>query len=147
VVLIPGTEIRKPPIDNSWLVARHGEALQDFSDIPQTEKDYMSMWDAFVLDRRMTLEVHLEPTIKAFVEAKAEQLITKPAFIEEFSKHCGLLLIRGSISHSTFFEVTKHIGEVRARVSDVLKEPPEPVRAPPRRHGGRHRTSSGVGSS
>ncbi|KAK3371414.1 hypothetical protein B0T24DRAFT_319028 [Lasiosphaeria ovina] len=115
--LVPGAEIRQHPVDDSWLLLKHRDSLQDFLDVDPGEKEYMQEWDSFVLNKHISSEQYLPRVFVGFVKEKAGWIVPKRSRLEEFSKHVSMLLARRAINEASIFEATKIINEARTKNS------------------------------
>ena len=124
--LVPGTEIRQLPVDDEWLILKHRDTLQDFTDVEESEKDYMKEWDAFILQRHLSSEAYLGRAFLAFVKEKANWIIARQTRAEEFSKHVAVLLARQAIDDMTLQDATTRLNEARTAKATAVPEPPKP---------------------
>ncbi|KAK0651368.1 hypothetical protein B0T16DRAFT_77784 [Cercophora newfieldiana] len=130
VRLVPGSEIRQLPVDDTWLLRKHRDLLGDFTDVDPPEKEYMQEWDAFILPKHISSPQYLPRAFLSFVKEKAQWLVSKRSRSEEFSKHAALLLARRAISEAEIGEATQRLNEARLVVtSEVVDEPPKKVKS------------------
>ncbi|KAK4662670.1 hypothetical protein QC763_605630 [Podospora pseudopauciseta] len=120
VALEPGTPVPQYPIDDSWLLLKHREALQDFIDLNHEEKEYMQEWDAFILRKHLSSQQYLPKAFLQFVKDKAGWLVEKQARAEEFSKHVSTLLARRVLGENEVIESTALLNEARERKSKAV---------------------------
>lgn len=135
--LEPGSEFVRPEIDDRWLVQWHREAIEDFSDIPPEEREFLTVWDEFMLSQRINSEVYLPQSWLAFVTAKADWLVVADSRMVEFGKHLTYLLTRHVLDDATIQQAFKVITAARdeleksggTRISGSFTQPPKPKSA------------------
>lgn len=115
VQLQPGTPIPQYNIDDSWLLLKHRDNLQDFIDLIAQEKEYMQEWDTFIMRKHISSEEQLPRNFLRFVREKAAWLVAKPSRAEEFSLHTSTLVARRVLPDSVIFECTQLLNDARAR--------------------------------
>lgn len=129
--LAPGTEVRQVPVDDEWLILKHRDTLQDFTDLDNNEKEFMTAWDAFILKKHISSEAYLPRELVRFTRKRAQWIIESRARAVEFTKHVTLLLARRVINESTIEEVTSIINDAR-----TASAPEAPEVSPARRDPG-----------
>ncbi|KAG8160139.1 hypothetical protein KVR01_009675 [Diaporthe batatas] len=136
--LIPGTEVRQSVADDTWLIQKHQDIVQDFIDVDAAEKDYIKQWDAFIHKRHISSDAFISRAVLEFVNEKMPWLLSSQSRIQEFGKHLTVLIARG-LDADTVRQVQSRIQEARSQ------KPPEPEQAssqqPPRE--AQHRSSKG----
>ncbi|KAK4214024.1 hypothetical protein QBC37DRAFT_161603 [Rhypophila decipiens] len=130
VPLVPGTEVRQAPVDEQWLILKHKHTLQDFTDLDESEKEFMAEWDAFILKKHISSEAYLPRELVAFTKKRAHWIISSKARIQEFVKHTTHLLGRRAIDEETFEQLTSIINEARCTDAPEAPEPETPRRDP-----------------
>lgn len=93
--LVPGTEIRHPGADDSWLIQKHRDIVQDFCDVDAAEKEYIKEWDAFIQRKRVVSEAFIGRAVVEFVNDKINWLLESSSRTREFGKHLTILIARG----------------------------------------------------
>ena len=126
-ILQPGTEINQPVADDTWLIQKHRDTVQDFFDVDEAEKEYIKEWDAYVSKKRINSDAYLPRAFLAFVKEKAGWLVASQPRAEEFGKHLSVLIGRGSLDEQTVQEALIRIHEARAQ-----KAPKEPQKESPK---------------
>jgi len=116
--LVPGEEIRPVVADDRWLVNKHREVLQDYSDVASTEKEYIKEWDSFIIGRRISSEAYIPRTLVAFAKERGPWLVASRQRMEEFGKHASVLMARGALDEASFDEALKRITEARNQHRD-----------------------------
>lgn len=129
--LAPGTEVRQVPVDDEWLILKHRDTLQDFTDLDNNEKEFMTTWDSFILKKHISSEAYLPRELVRFTKQRAHWIIESRARADEFTKHVALLLARRVINEATIEELTTIINDARA-----ANAPEEPEAPPMRRDPG-----------
>ncbi|KAG6360667.1 hypothetical protein INS49_011732 [Diaporthe citri] len=136
--LIPGTEVRQSVADDTWLIQKHRDIVQDFIDVDAAEKDYIKQWDAFIHKRHISSDAFISRAVLEFVNEKMQWLLSSQSRIQEFGKHLTVLIARG-LDDDTVRQVQSRIQEARSQ------KPPETEQVssqqPPKE--GQHRSSKG----
>ncbi|KAL2755118.1 hypothetical protein ACRALDRAFT_1082662 [Sodiomyces alcalophilus JCM 7366] len=114
--LEPGTVFRRLKPDDRWLVQWHREAIEDFSDIPPEEREFMTTWDEFMLTQRIATDAFLPSSWLEFVKLKADWLVRSASRMTEFGKHLSYLLMRDVLNDKTIKEAFQVIASARARL-------------------------------
>ncbi|KAH6678933.1 hypothetical protein F5X68DRAFT_263904 [Plectosphaerella plurivora] len=129
--LEPGSEFIRAETDSRWLVQWHREAIEDFSDIPSEEREYITTWDEFMLSQRINSEVYLQASWLEFVKQKADWLVASESRRVEFGKHFTYLMTRNVLDDATIWEAFQFVTAANnalkkagtSRVSGILKQP------------------------
>ncbi|KAL1838892.1 hypothetical protein VTJ49DRAFT_2083 [Mycothermus thermophilus] len=133
VQLQPGQPIPQHEVDDSWLLLKHRDNLQDFIDLDPAEKEYLQEWDAFILRKHLSSEQYLPRHFLQFVRDKASWLVARRCRADEFSKHVAILLARRVLPESAVLEATQLLNDARARRAAMgLGEGDEADDRPPR---------------
>jgi hypothetical protein len=103
------------PIDDSWLLLKHRDNLQDFIDLNAEEKEYLQEWDAFILRQHISSPQYLPRHFLRFVRDNAAWLVVKRSRADEFSKHVATLLARRVLPDAVIFEATQLLNDARSR--------------------------------
>lgn len=115
VRLQPGTPIPQYQIDDSWLLLKHRDNLQDFIDLNAAEKEYLQVWDAFILRQHISSPQYLPRNFLRFVRENAAWLSAKRSRTDEFSRHVATLLARCVLPDEAVFKATRLLEDARAR--------------------------------
>nr|5BJS_B Chain B, Histone-lysine N-methyltransferase EZH2, Polycomb protein SUZ12 [Thermochaetoides thermophila]5KJH_B Chain B, Crystal structure of an active polycomb repressive complex 2 in the stimulated state [Thermochaetoides thermophila DSM 1495]5KJI_B Chain B, Crystal structure of an active polycomb repressive complex 2 in the basal state [Thermochaetoides thermophila DSM 1495]5M5G_B Chain B, Crystal structure of the Chaetomium Thermophilum polycomb repressive complex 2 (PRC2) [Thermochaetoides len=118
VQLLPGQPLPQHPIDDSWLLLKHRDNLQDFIDLRPEEKEFLQEWDAFILRRHISSEQYLPRYFLRFVREKADWLVSKRSRGEEFSKLVATLLARRVLPERVVIEATQVLNDARGRLRE-----------------------------
>lgn len=121
VRLEPGSEVRPYPADNEWLIQRHCDTLQDFVDVDPDEKEYIKVWDAYIMRRHLTSETFLPRAFLAFVKDRASWIVAKPCRSQQFSKHVLVLFTRNVIDEDLMNTAFQCLND--ARLQNPVAEP------------------------
>lgn len=132
VRLEPGTEVRPPVADDSWLVQKHRDNLQDFVDVDPAEKEYMTAWDAFISKRRISSDAYFPRAFASFVREKGPWLVARQSRLTEFGKHLSVLVVRGSLTDETIQQVMALINDFKARRRQGDEHEPSPSQSSPK---------------
>ncbi|TPX13215.1 uncharacterized protein E0L32_006415 [Thyridium curvatum] len=117
-LLEPGSEIRPVVADDTWLINKHRDTVQDFSDVDPPEKEYIKEWDAFVLRKRISSDAYIPRAMLAFVTEKAQWLVESPSRTIEFGKHLSVLIARNVLDNQTVSDALARIAEARSKLED-----------------------------
>lgn len=132
VQLEPGTEMDRYIPDESWLIQKHRDALSDFSDLSEPEKEYCKQWDAFILPQHLSSEEYLPRAFLAFVKENAKWFVAKPSRAQELGNHMQVLLIRNCLDEEAVRFALDCLDEARNQA--LVEEPSE--RRPKKRDSG-----------
>lgn len=124
VQLVPGAPVPQHPIDDSWLLLKHRENLEDFIDLNPQEKEYMQEWDAFILRKHISSEQYLGRHFVRFVREKAAWIVAKRTRADEFGKHVAMLLARRVLADAAVVEATQILNDARSHQAEA--EPAQP---------------------
>lgn len=111
----PGSEIRPLVADDTWLIQKHCDTLQDFVDVDPAEKEYMKEWDSFILRKRISSDAYFARAFLQFVQEKGPWLAAKKSRLQEFGKHLSVLIARGSLKNDTIKGALALINEAKAQ--------------------------------
>ncbi|KAL7928695.1 hypothetical protein V8C35DRAFT_317542 [Trichoderma chlorosporum] len=111
--LIPGREVPKRPLDNTWLIQKHRESTSDFSDVTPAEKEYIWEWDGYILRQSLTSAAYFPRAWLRFVQEKAAWLAAADQRVLEFGKHASLLRVRDMLDDSIIREALVYINRAR----------------------------------
>ncbi|KAG4305600.1 hypothetical protein PORY_001156 [Pneumocystis oryctolagi] len=86
--IIPGEILSESEddIDETWLIQKHEDTLDDFMDITAPEKAFMKLWNKFIMKDRPIGRCHLPDSIMRFVYSHKNILQTEN-LVSEFWKH------------------------------------------------------------
>lgn len=90
-----GTEVRRTLPDDSWLIHKHRDIVQDFSDVDSSEKEYIMEWDTFIQTKRVVSEAYIGRAVEEFVVDKVDWLLESKTRTLQFGKHLTVLVARG----------------------------------------------------
>lgn len=127
--LVPGQEVPKRILDNTWLIQKHRESTSDFSDVTPAEKEYIWEWDGYILRQSLTSAAYFPRAWLGFVREKATWLVAAEQRLLEFGKHLSLLRVRDMLEDKVILEAFSHINEARARLQRVDNDEGSGVRA------------------
>ncbi|KAI9814019.1 MAG: hypothetical protein M1827_003483 [Pycnora praestabilis] len=96
-------------IDESWLSHKHQEIIDDFTDVTPTEKEFIKIYDAHILEEALCGNAHLGDSMIRFVRANRAWLARSDRKVE-FSKNAAKLLLDGAIEEVVFHSCMKLIG-------------------------------------
>ncbi|KTW26629.1 hypothetical protein T552_02638 [Pneumocystis carinii B80] len=86
--IIPGEILSESEddIDETWLVQKHEDMLDDFMDITMSEKAFMKLWDRFIIKDRPIGHCNLPNSIMRFVHSH-RNILHSENLVSEFWKH------------------------------------------------------------
>lgn len=125
--LEPGTEIERYTADEDWLIKKHRDCLDDYTDVSDNEKEYLKRWDAYILPFHLTSELYLPPHFVRFAKENACWIVAKASRRIEFCYHFQTLAARGVIDEPHIKTAMGFLNEA------VSKEPEEEPAVPPKR--------------
>lgn len=130
--LVPGTEVRQTLPDDSWLIQKHRDIVQDFCDVDASEKEYIKEWDAFIQKKRIVSEAFIGRAVVEFVAEKASWLLQSTSRTLEFGKHLTVLIARG-VGEDTVKLVQAKLNEARVHKLSSHAPAVEPPKDLPKR--------------
>jgi hypothetical protein len=112
-VLEPGEELPNSDDEKeeSWLMLKHRDAINDYTDLTDEEKDYINRWNPFIMEEHLTSERYLGHSLHRYVLTNRMWLAETPERIREFQKHCQSFKLHGIITAETRSECMKIIRE------------------------------------
>lgn len=122
-LLRPGDKIRPVVVDDSWLIHKHREVVQDYSDLSAVEKAFIQEWDKFVMSRRVSSDAYIPRAMLEFIEEKGLWLVADQARTVEFGKHMAVMVARSLLTTEDVQKITHGLNMARKRA----KEHPELV--------------------
>ena len=117
-----GDKVPRVLPDNSWLIQKHRDSIDDFSDVEPAEKEYIREWDGFILQQNITTPAYFPRAWLTFVQDKAAWLVAANHRMLEFGKHTSYLLVRNVLTDQVINEAFIHINEARAKRPLKLEE-------------------------
>ncbi|KAI9155328.1 hypothetical protein HJFPF1_07910 [Paramyrothecium foliicola] len=114
-LLKPGDKVPKVVPDISWLIQKHRDSIDDFSDVEPAEKEYIREWDGFILQQNVTTPAYFPRAWLKFVQEKATWLVAANRRMLEFGKHTSYLLVRNVLNDQVISEAFGFINEARAK--------------------------------
>lgn len=131
---MPGTEARQTLPDDSWLIQKHRETVQDFCDVASPEKEYIKEWDTFIQRKRIVSEAFIGRAVEEFVMEKVDWLLGSASRTLQFGKHLTVLAARG-VEEDTVKLVQTKLREARIqRLSVTQASAAQAPAAPPKRN-------------
>ncbi|KAI9853201.1 MAG: hypothetical protein M1838_000057 [Thelocarpon superellum] len=85
--------------DEEWLLRKHDDIIDDFTDLLTPEKEYIKRFDRFMATQPTPADVHLPETLFDFVNTNVEWL-RKSEVSMEFLKHGSMLVLHGRLDRS-----------------------------------------------
>lgn len=112
-ILQPGEELSNSDDEKeeSWLIYKHRDIINDYSDLADEEKEYINLWNPFIMKEHLVSDEYLPDALQRFVLSNNKWLAASPKRIREFQKHCQSLKARDTVSH-----------EVRRKCMIIIRE-------------------------
>ncbi|KAK9454297.1 hypothetical protein V1511DRAFT_380506 [Dipodascopsis uninucleata] len=122
--LKPGEDVSESEddTDDSWLLHKHEETIDDFEDVSSIEKKFIKIWDRHIMEERPSSYKHVTDSLARFVRNNKIPLKERDLQIE-FWKHCLNLIDCGIIEPASLYSCMKYIkseNESSASVSDFV---------------------------
>ena len=110
-------------MDESWLVQKHNETIKSFTDMSQTEKQFIQKYDKHMLNENLSSNLHFREALIRFCRINRTWLQRKD-MKTEFHKNAARLLMQGLISARLLRDCSEIIGsssydESKAEVMDT----------------------------
>lgn len=98
-VLEPGEEIpdSDDEKDETWLHQKHRDIINDFTDLTDEEKEYITRWNPFIVEEHLTSEKYLPDSCLRFTQANATWIVGKTSRKVEFGKQMETFIMRGVV--------------------------------------------------
>ena len=98
-VLEPGEEIPESDDekDEAWLHQKHRDIINDFTDLTDEEKEYITRWNPFIVEHHLTSEKYLPDACVRFAQANAAWIVERESRVVEFGKQMETFIIRGIV--------------------------------------------------
>lgn len=122
VELVPGTEAQQTFPDDTWLIQKHRETVQDFCDVASPEKEYIKEWDSFIQKKRIVSEAFIGRAVEEFVMEKVDWLLESSSRTLQFGKHLTVLVARG-VEDDTVKLVQAKLREARNQRRSMVQTP------------------------
>jgi len=121
-VLEPGEEIplSDDEKEENWLHQKHRDIILDYADVTDDEKDYILRWNPFIMEARLTSELHLPGALLRFVKENRFWFAKRWSRKREFCKTMETFLMRGIINHECLHKCSEILKT--AEKSEAAKE-------------------------
>jgi hypothetical protein len=111
-ILEPGEEYPNSDEEKeeSWLMLKLRDAVNDYTDLTDEEKNYINRWNPFVMGEQLTSDKYLGDTLYRFVMTNKDWLVRKQSRLSEFARHSQTLKARGAVTghqRATCFRVLR----------------------------------------
>ena len=90
--------------DESWLHQLRRDGINDFTDIPPEEKEYINQFNPYIIDEHLTSMKHLPDAMVRFVEANKSWIAEKVSRRQEFMKQMENFLLKGYVDERGVLE-------------------------------------------
>jgi hypothetical protein len=124
-LLRPGEELSNSDdeVDENWVMSKHSDIINDFTDVTENEKDYIIHWDTFMMAEKITANKHVEDAILRFVRQNRQWLLERPSRSLELAKHTTILVLRDALTVNGFKECSRLLREYNPGVAGVILRP------------------------
>jgi len=96
-------------IDESWLLQRHSDTIESFTDMLPSEKRFIKRYDRHMLDENLSSNLHFREALVRFCRINKEWL-QRTDMRKEFHKNAAKLVKQGLISSQQYRDCLKIIG-------------------------------------
>ncbi|KAH7370860.1 hypothetical protein BKA65DRAFT_25301 [Rhexocercosporidium sp. MPI-PUGE-AT-0058] len=86
--------------DESWLYQQRRDGIEDFTDIPPEEKEYINRFNRFIFEAHLTSMRHLPDAMVRFVETNKSWIVAEVSRRKEFSKHMENFILKGYVDEA-----------------------------------------------
>ena len=120
-------------VDESWLIQKHKETIDDFADVFLAEKTFMKRFDEHMLRENLCAQRYVPSSLIRFCRSNREWLNTTEMLVE-FWKQCLYLTQHGIINAAhvkTYMDIiqgTNEAGRSKVRLGENLPKLPRAVR-------------------
>ncbi|PVH80923.1 hypothetical protein DL98DRAFT_654372 [Cadophora sp. DSE1049] len=90
--------------DESWLHQQRRDGINDFTDIPPEEKEYINQFNPYIIGEHLTSMKHLPDAMVRFVEANKSWIAEKASRRQEFMKQMENFLLKGYVDERGVLE-------------------------------------------
>ncbi|MCJ1432127.1 hypothetical protein MMC27_001483 [Xylographa pallens] len=113
-------------MDGNWLLQKHNDTIESFSDMSQSEKRFIQLYDRHMLDENLSSNLHFREALVRFCRLNRDWL-RGPDMNEEFHKNAARLLMQGLISPQLCRDCANIIGvkqpmESRDEIMDTSED-------------------------
>ena len=96
-------------MDGNWLLQKHNDTIESFSDMSQSEKRFIQLYDRHMLEENLSSNLHFREALVRFCRLN-RNLLRAPDMNKEFYKNAARLLMQGLISPQLYRECANIIG-------------------------------------
>jgi hypothetical protein len=119
-VLQPGEEFsNSDEVDESWVLSKHVDIINDFTDVMENEKDYIIHWDAFMMAEKITANKYVEDAMLRFVRQNRQWLTERASRSIELAKHATILVLREALTVDGYKECSRLLREFQSTGASV----------------------------
>ncbi|KAK9264650.1 hypothetical protein V1519DRAFT_98236 [Lipomyces tetrasporus] len=125
-LLKPGEEMSESEDDNddSWLVHKHEETIDDFEDVTSSEKRFIKAWDRHIFEERPSSYRNVSDSLARFCR-KNRGLLSDRSFLIELWKHCLNLVDCGIIEPACFYSCMQWLKAEQVLIGTTAESPDE----------------------
>ena len=105
-------------MDESWLLQKHNDTIESFSDMSQSEKQFIKLYDRHMLDENLSSNLHFREALIRFCRLNRLWLQEWDMNME-FYKNAARLLMQGLISPQLYRDCANIIGARQSIESKV----------------------------
>jgi hypothetical protein len=100
-------------VDNTWLIQKHRDSIDEFSDVTALEKEFVKEWDGYILKQNLTTPAYFPRAWLGFVREKASWLAASQTRMNEFAKHASVLFVRDVLNDKVVDDAFVYINAAR----------------------------------
>ncbi|MCJ1387243.1 hypothetical protein MMC18_000083 [Xylographa bjoerkii] len=105
-------------MDECWLLQKHNDTIESFSDMSQAEKQFVQHYDRHMLDENLSSNLHFREALVRFCRLNKDWLQGRDMNVE-FHKNAARLLMQGLICPQLLRDCAKIIGAKQTTESKV----------------------------
>ena len=116
-------------MDENWLLQKHNDTIESFSDMSHSEKRFIQHYDRHMLDENLSSNLHFREALIRFCRLNKHWLQERDMRVE-FHKNAARLLLQGLISPQLLRDCAKIIGiapavESKVEIMDTGEDEPQ----------------------
>ncbi|KAH6669920.1 hypothetical protein B0J14DRAFT_702954 [Halenospora varia] len=111
--------------DETWLHQKHRDAINDFTDLTDDEKDFITKWNPFIMSLQLTSTKYLPEALLRFVEENKAWLKQKNSRIRRLTFECQAFLMRKAIERKTVSDCMAVLRPPKTRKSARQRNEPD----------------------
>jgi hypothetical protein len=89
-----------------WLIRKHQDCLNDFTDLSSAEQDYLKRWNLYIFDKEISCFKHIPEALKEFIQQE-QKFLREPGIPLVLGEHMAWLSANGIITLDEMTECTR----------------------------------------